>query len=405
MKKLIALSAIVAGLFAANHQLQLGIGVGRNGVTHSPINNYDFANFRIGKYLPKNHILRLEAERSTSIKTNTKDTSLNRVLLNVEHDFDINSKLVPYVFVGGGYQWVKGAYDNAAVADLGLGARYNVTKTFGLFAEARGLRDFHNNDNHYGLIGGLAFNFGGEKAALPKEEPVKVIDSDNDGVPDSLDKCPNTPAGVKVNKNGCPIDSDNDGVPDYLDKCPNTPAGVKVDKNGCAIDSDNDGIADYLDKCPNTPAGVKVNKNGCAIDSDKDGVPDYLDKCPNTPKGMKVDQNGCAISFNFDITFDNNSAKIKPEFMPKIKEFAEFLKAHHDVKAEIQGYTDNKGSYKYNVVLSERRAKAVYDALIKLGVNKDQITWAGYGPKNPIASNDTKEGRAKNRRVVAKIIY
>ena len=374
MKKLIALSAIVAGLFAAEYQL--GAGFGRNGVTHSPIKNYNFGNIRIGKYLPKNHILRLEAEKSTSIKTNTEDTSLNRVLLNVEHDFDFGSKFVPYAFIGGGYQWVKGAYDNAAVADLGLGAKYNFTKMFGLFVEARGLRDFHNNDNHYGLIGGLAFNFGGEKAApAPKEEPVKVIDSDNDGVPDSLDKCPNTPAGVKVDKNGCAIDSDNDGVPDYLDKCPNTPAGVKVDKNGCPIDSDNDGVADYLDKCP------------------------------NTPKGMKVDQNGCAISFNFDITFDNNSAKIKAEFMPKIKEFAEFLKAHPDVKAEIQGYTDNVGSYKYNVVLSQKRAKAVYDALIKFGVNKDQITWAGYGPKNPIASNDTKEGRAKNRRVVAKIIY
>jgi len=268
------------------------------------------------------------------------------MLLNVEKDFNVDSSLIPYAFVGAGYQWIKGAYDNAAVADLGIGARYNISKTFALFAEARGLRDFHNDDNHYGFIGGLVFNFGGETAApAPKTEPVKVIDSDKDGVPDSMDKC------------------------------------------------------------PNTPAGVKVDKNGCAIDSDKDGVPDYLDKCPNTPKGMKVDKNGCAISFNFDITFNNNSAKIKSEFMPKIKELADFLKAHPDIKSEIQGYTDNKGNYKYNIVLSQKRAKAVYNALIKLGVNKDQITWAGYGPKNPIASNNTKEGRAKNRRVIAKIIY
>ena len=58
------------------------------------------------------------------------------------------------------------------------------------------------------------------------------IDSDNDGVPDEYDACPNTPAGVKVDADGCPIDSDKDGVPDYLDKCPNTPAGVKVDADG-----------------------------------------------------------------------------------------------------------------------------------------------------------------------------
>ncbi len=373
MKKILAVSAIVASLFAADYQF--GLGFGRNGVTNSPIKNYNFGNIRIGKYLPKNHILRLEAERSTSIKTKTENTSLNRVLLNVEHYFNIDSRIVPYCFIGGGYQWIKGAYDNAIVADLGLGARYNITKVFDVFVEARGLRDFHNNDNHYGLIGGIGFNFGGVKPA-PAMEPVKkVTDSDNDGVPDNLDRCPNTPAGVKVDKNGCPIDSDHDGVPNYLDRCPNTPAGVKVDKNGCPIDSDHD------------------------------GVPNYLDKCPNTPKGMKVDKNGCAISYNFDITFDNNSAKIKPEFMNKIKKFAEFLKTHPDIKAEIQGYTDNTGNYKYNMILSERRAKAVYEALIKLGVNPKQINWVGFGPKNPIAPNTTKEGRAKNRRVVAKIIY
>jgi len=376
MKKLLVISAVVASVFAADYQISGGFG--RHGVIHSPIKNYNFGNIRVGKYLPYNHLLRLEAERSTSIKTGTENTSLNRVLLNVEHDFDFGSRFVPYAFIGGGYQWVKGAYDNAAVADLGLGAKYDITDMFNVFVEARGMRDFHNNDNHYGLIGGIGFDFGGEKPA-PAPEPVKpvkkVVDSDNDGVADNLDKCPNTPAGVSVNANGCPIDSDNDGVANYLDKCRNTPAGVKVDANGCPVDSDNDGVADYLDKCPNTPAG------------------------------MKVDKNGCAISYNFNITFDNNSAKIKPEFMPKIEKFAEFLKAHPNVKAEIQGYTDNKGSYKYNLILSQKRAKAVYEALIKLGVNKNQLTWAGYGPKNPIASNATKEGRAKNRRVVAKIIY
>jgi len=373
-KKILALSVVVASLFAADYQI--GGGFGRSSITDSPLKNYNFGNVRIGKYLPKNHILRMEIERATSVKSDDDRTSLTRALLNVEYDFKNDSKLVPYAFMGAGYQWLKGDYDNSVVADLGVGAKYNVAKNLDLFLEGRALRDFHNNDKQYGVIGGFVYNFGEPKAEpAPKPEPVKVIDSDNDGVADSLDKCPNTPAGVKV------------------------------DKNGCAIDSDNDGVADSLDKCPNTPAGVKVDKNGCPIDSDHDGVLDYLDKCPNTPKGMKVDKNGCAISFNFDITFDTNSAKIKPEFMPRIEKFAEFLKDHPGIKAEIQGYTDNRGKYDYNILLSEKRAKAVYEALIKLGVNKDQITWAGYGPKNPIASNDTKEGRAKNRRVVGKIIY
>ncbi len=110
------------------------------------------------------------------------------------------------------------------------------------------------------------------------------------------------------------------------------------------------------------------------IDSDGDGVPDYFDKCPNTPKGVKVDKNGCGVCFNFDITFDTNSAKIKPEFLPKIKKFAKFLKEHPDIKAEIQGYTDNKRKYSYNTILSQKRAKAVYEMFIKLGVNKNQLT-------------------------------
>jgi OOP family OmpA-OmpF porin len=311
---------------------------------------------------------------------------------------------------------------------VGIGAKYLINEKWSVFGELRGLRDFNNNDNHDGLLFGFIYKFQQPKAPVVLDSDhdgvadyldkcpntpagVKVdqngcpVDSDHDGVADYLDKCPNTPAGVKVDQNGCPVDSDRDGVADYLDKCPNTPAGVKVDQNGCPVDSDHDGVADYLDKCPNTPAGVKVDQNGCPVDSDHDGVPDYLDKCPNTPKGFNVDKNGCPVTFNFAIHFDNNSAKIKPEYMEKIKEFAEFLKQNPNVKAEIQGYTDNRGSAVYNQKLSQRRAKAVYEALIKLGIDKNRLSYKGYGEANPIAPNDTPEGREKNRRVVAKLIF
>ena len=126
-------------------------------------------------------------------------------------------------------------------------------------------------------------------------------DSDKDGVPDYLDKCPNTPAGVKVDPSGCPVDSDKDGVPDYLDKCPNTPAGMAVNAAGCpTLDTDKDGVPDYLDKCPDTPAGAVVDSSGCPVDSDKDGVPDYLDKCPNTSTAAVVDSSGCPVDSDHD---------------------------------------------------------------------------------------------------------
>ena len=118
-------------------------------------------------------------------------------------------------------------------------------------------------------------------------------DADGDGVPDHLDKCPNTPKGVQVYSDGCPIDTDGDGVPDYLDKCPNTPKGTVVDASGCPADEDGDGVPNDLDRCPGTPRGVMVGPDGCPIDSDGDGIPDAYDKCPNTPKGTIVGPDGC----------------------------------------------------------------------------------------------------------------
>jgi outer membrane protein OmpA-like peptidoglycan-associated protein len=228
------------------------------------------------------------------------------------------------------------------------------------------------------------------------------MDSDGDGVPDSLDKCPNTPQGVKVDANGCPLDSDRDGVPDYLDKCPNTPAGVQVDKNGCPLDSDGDGIPNYLDKCPDTPAGVKVDQNGCPLDSDGDGVPDYLDKCPNTPKGATVDKNGCwSIQ---GVTFEYNKAEIRPDARTILDQNVQVLKANPTMKVEIIGHTDSVGSARYNQALSERRAEAVKQYFESQGIASDRMTARGMGESQPIASNETPEGRAENRRVEIRIL-
>ncbi|MGQ0620977.1 MAG: thrombospondin type 3 repeat-containing protein [Panacagrimonas sp.] len=120
-------------------------------------------------------------------------------------------------------------------------------------------------------------------------------DTDGDGVLDRKDKCPNTPKGVQVYADGCPVDLDQDGVPDYLDKCPNTPPGSPVDANGCPFDSDGDGVPDHLDQCPGTPANTKIDGKGCPLDSDGDGVPDHLDQCPETKTGQAVDAKGCPI--------------------------------------------------------------------------------------------------------------
>jgi OOP family OmpA-OmpF porin len=197
------------------------------------------------------------------------------------------------------------------------------------------------------------------------------------------------------------MDSDGDGVPDDLDKCPNTPKGVKVDADGCPLDTDGDGVPDYLDKCPNTPKGVKVDKDGCPLDSDGDGVPDYLDQCPDTPKGATVNSVGC-WALKGVVLFDFNKWDIKPEAHGLLDEVVTILKKNPELKGVIEGHTDSIGSEEYNQELSEKRARAVEKYIEEHGVDADRYTVKGYGESKPVASNDTEEGRQENRRVELK---
>ncbi len=234
-------------------------------------------------------------------------------------------------------------------------------------------------------------------------EGVKVdsrgcpLDSDGDGVPDYLDKCPGTPKGLEVDCDGCPPDSDGDGVPDYRDKCPGTPRGVKVDSDGCPLDSDGDGVPDYRDRCPGTPLGVKVDKDGCPLDSDGDGVPDYRDKCPGTPQGALVDEDGCWTIG--DTLFDFDKYNVKAEYHSVLDQVATVFKKNPSLKVEIQGHTDNFGTRSYNQKLSDRRARAVMNYLVKSGIDQKRLSAVGYDFSRPRASNETAAGRALNRRV------
>ena len=228
-----------------------------------------------------------------------------------------------------------------------------------------------------------------------------AIDRDKDGVADYQDRCLNTPAGAIVNIDGCSLDDDKDGVANGIDKCPNTPKGAKVDKNGCALDTDKDSVIDLFDKCPNTPKGVVVGVDGCPIDSDNDGVADINDKCPNTPKDVKVNFQGCPVLAEFRFNFKFNSYVINSKYYPQIEKLVKVLNNDKKIKIEIQGFTDNIGGYIYNKELSLKRANALREILInKYKISPSRITIIGYGSDYPVASNSTKEGQAKNRRIV-----
>lgn len=233
------------------------------------------------------------------------------------------------------------------------------------------------------------------------------LDNDNDGIPDRLDRCPNTPDGVIVNRAGCPEDTDNDGVYDGLDDCPDTPveARTMVDIYGCPVDSDFDGIPDYRDNCPKNQIGAAVNSAGCPIDSDGDGVPDGLDDCPNSLVGVAVDKRGCIDLSMLDrpmvlnIAYASGSFEIDPRTQERLKRLGGLLRFLLDIKLEIYGYTDNIGTARANQKLSDRRAKRVRDFLFASGVERERMKVFGRGEKRFVASNQTAEGRARNRRI------
>jgi OOP family OmpA-OmpF porin len=173
------------------------------------------------------------------------------------------------------------------------------------------------------------------------------------------------------------------------------------------MDKDGDGVADRFDQCPDTPRGIKVDAKGCAlpvaaprVDSDGDGVFDNVDKCPGTPRGAEVDARGCWVIRG--VKFDTDKSDIKPVHYPILDQVVDVLRKNPSLKIEIQGHTDNVGRAKYNQRLSERRALAVMEYLIRKGVGGERLNAVGYGLERPIASNSTQEGQAQNRRVELK---
>jgi OOP family OmpA-OmpF porin len=221
-----------------------------------------------------------------------------------------------------------------------------------------------------------------------------------------------------------PPDRDKDGIPDKVDACPDEP-GVKSDdpdKHGCPPpppDRDGDGILDRDDACPDTRGVVSDDpaQNGCPPDTDGDGIRDDVDACPREKGKGDPDpsKNGCPVSVRVteeeivildQVQFKTGSAVILPRSDDLLTQVAAVLGEHPEIlKVEVQGHTDNRGGKKYNKRLSEKRARAVVKWLTKKGnVDPGRLTSHGYGMDEPIAENDTPEGRQQNRRVQFKII-
>jgi OmpA-OmpF porin, OOP family len=148
-------------------------------------------------------------------------------------------------------------------------------------------------------------------------------------------------------------------------------------------DSDGDGVADQFDKCAGTPAGTKVDGSGCPLP-----VPTVTETAPtaSTVTGWET------------IQFDFNSSVLKTESYPTLDKLSSTLRESGS-KVTVKGYASSEGTAAYNLKLSKDRANSVKTYLVNSGVNASQVASKGFGEANPIASNDTEEGRIQNRRV------
>lgn len=265
---------------------------------------------------------------------NMGDTDIFRVALNGVYEFASSNKVTPFTKIGLGYETMdEHLYDNhdSIFADVGAGVKIGLMKQLALKLEAIYMLKPNDDrwDNNLALLAGLNFAFG-EKKQPPAPEP----------------------------------------------KVEPAPEPAPAPEPVVAPPSDSDG----------------------------DGVIDALDKCPGTPKGFKVDKDGCPVTYRFKVLFDFDSSTIKEEFMGTIDEFAAFMKENPYV-AEIQGHTCNMGPEEYNQQLSERRANAVMNKLVELGIDPSRLKAVGYGETKPLNANSTMEERQQNRRVEAELSH
>jgi len=175
-------------------------------------------------------------------------------------------------------------------------------------------------------------------------------------------------------------DSDGDGVPDYLDKEPNTPAGARVNSTGMTMDSDGDGTPDHMDKCPFLPGPASTN--GCPVEEVQEQV-DFFRKA--------INDGYVNVYYAFD------SSKPLGYSVSSASYVANFLKKNPGVGVEVMGYADELGPEDYNMKLSEKRAEAVYDVLVSSGVDASRLSYKGYGEDTSV-DKSSADARQMARR-------
>lgn len=295
----------------------------------------------------------------------------SRLSLDGYYAFNAESTFSPYVLLGVGNDRYKSPTSETikdTLAEAGVGAFWRFNQNIALRLEARNVHNVDADlDDQLAMVG---IEFSPGAAAAQADEPAPQ--------PEAQQEPEQAPAEAPVEQlAAAPADADQDGVTDDQDKCAATPVGVAVDDAGCPLDADKDAVPDSWDKCPDTKAGAVVDAEGCYQELQQE------------------------VAIDLNVKFATGKADIQGDASAEIQKVADFMKQYPNVNVTIEGHTDNRGNAAKNKALSQKRADAVKAEIVKLGVDAARLSAVGYGADKPVADNNTEEGRAQNRRVVA----
>lgn len=402
---------------------------------------------QIGIYFSERIGMELSASKGWSRPESDSEfnyvTYLTPISLTLKYNFTKGIKFAPYIALGAGIlNWdlrdvsdeaaedyslseklgisVYGETHKDAMIIMGLGFEYYLSRVIGFEA---GFRYNHIVEHGMDLAGS-----GGEQLGIAEARLgfnlhfVSAKDTDGDGIKDKYDADPLNAEDFDgfEDEDGAPDpDNDGDGVLDIDDKEPNIAEDIDgfEDEDGVPeYDNDGDGILDVDDLSPNVAEdfdGFEDEDGAPDLDNDGDGILDADDECPNEAETFNgfQDEDGCPdkkpeIIFETKapiildgVNFASGSSELSDNTKNILSKVVSTLNDYPEMILEINGYTDNTGSLAFNMKISKQRAESVRNYLINQGIQPGRLIANGYGPENPMTSNSTKEGRAKNRRI------
>jgi type IX secretion system PorP/SprF family membrane protein len=292
-----------------------------------------------------------------------------------DHSVTPTVKLSPSIFY-------KQAESGASQFDMNVNIGFKDVLRFGLGYKG----NFSENEN-FGPLVTIGLNFSNIKSLISQEFTTSEVSSYSVGTTELTLKyeVKNNDDSKEEKKDEEAIeeekvDSDNDGVFDDEDECPNLFGSVAA--KGCP-DIDNDGVRDSQDLCPNTIG--EILNNGCPILSEKDSS--ILKKAMT------------------NLEFDKNSTRITPSSYSYVSNIGKLLLGNKNMVLIISGHTDSDASDEYNYNLSAKRAQSVRNYLSNMGISKSRLIMDFYGESKPLYPNDNDSNMQKNRRVEFNISF